>query len=294
MTDMADPLALQRHALVAALVERNTVLSPLLERFEFSVFERLLLASRVAGRYHLTPRAAQFIAEVPQDAREDYVRGFILTLGGSLRRRFARSGLPPVFLERYRACFARMYDEMARGVFIADPASDVCVKDLALATLTLVPCAAVQHLPGASIGRMALLRSGPAAWATVIRAGGRDRWLEQHVHAPTLAGTFNAPGFEESYALAAELLAADPKLRGIFGTSWFYDPAAIALSPRLEFLREPEGKGGRFFRVGPDAESRALATMTSPTRRAAASAGRYKPCRYGLVWPRADVLRHYR
>lgn len=293
MTDMADQLALQRHALVSALVERNTTLSPLLETFEFAAFERLLQESRAAGTYHLTRRAAEFLAAIPAEAREDYVRGYILAQGGSLQRRFVRSGLPIVFLERYRACFARMYEEMAHGLFIADPTNDVCVKDLALATLTLVPCAAVQHLPGAGIGRKLLLGAGPATWAKVARAGGRGPWLEQHVHTPTLASTFNARGFEESYALAAELLAADPRLRGIFGTSWFYDPAAIALSPRLAFLREPETQGGHFFRVGPDAESRALATATSPTRRRAAESGHYRPCRYGLVWPRADVLKHY-
>ena len=293
MTDMADPLALQRHALVSRLVERNPVLSRLIARHDYATFERLLGESRATGTYHLSRRAAAFLAAVPAETRTDYVKGFVLTLGGSLRRRFARSGLPAEFLERYRACFARMYDEIADEAFVADPASDVCVKDLALATLTLVPCAAVMHLPGVGIGRKMLIGAGPAAWRTVLRVGARGPFLEQHVHTPTLASTFNAAGFEESYALAARLLRADKRLRGIFGTSWFYDPAAIALSPRLGFLREPERKGGHFFRVGPDAESRALALATSPTRREAVAAGRYQPCRYGLIWPRADVLRHY-
>ena len=294
MTDMADPLAVQRNARVSALVERNPALSALIAQHDYATLERLLIEGRVTGSYHLSPRASAFLAQVPAGSRADYICGFILALGGSLRRRFARSGLPEPFLARYRACFARMFDEMEQGVFIADPANDVCVKDMALAMLTLVPCAAVMHLPGVGIGRKLLLHAGTSAWAKVLQAGGRAPYLEQHVHTPTLAMTFNADGFEESYALAARLLRADKRLRGIFGTSWFYDPAAIQLTPRLAFLRDgPSARGGLFFRVGPDAESTALATATSPTRRQAAESGAYRPCRYGLIWPRADVLKHY-
>jgi hypothetical protein len=294
MTDSADRLAAQRHALVSALITRNPALSQLIAQHHYGTLERLMLEDRGAGTYHLSSRTCAFLAKVPSDSRADYICGFILALGGSLQRRFARTGLPEDFLDRYRACFVRIYGEMEQGVFIADPASDICVKDLALATLTLVPCAAVMHLPGVGIGRKLLLRAGTAAWAKVLSAGGRAPYLEQHVHAPTLAGTFNARGFEESYALAAKLLRADPQLRGIFGTSWFYDPAAIRLSPRLAFLRDgPTARGGLFFRVGRDAESCALAVATSPTRRAAVEAGSYRPCRYGLIWPRADVLKHF-
>lgn len=293
MTEMADPLAVQRHALVSALVERNPALSALIARAEYATLERLMVEGRATGSYHLSPRTSAFLAQVPAAARADYICGFILALSGSLRRRFARSGLPEPFFARYRACFARMFDAMEQGMFIADPANDVCVKDMALATLTLVPCAAVMHLPGVGVGRSLLLRAGTAAWAKILQARGRAPYLEQHVHTPTLAMTFNADGFEESYALAAQLLRADKRLRGIFGTSWFYDPAAIRLSPRLAFLRDgPSAKGGLFFRVGPDAESTALALATSPTRRLAAQSGAYQPCRYGLIWPRAAVLRH--
>jgi hypothetical protein len=294
MTDLADRLTTRRHALVSALIDRNPALSTLIAQHHYGTLERLMSEDRASGTYHLSPRTRAFLARVPADSREDYICGFILALGGSLRRRFARSGLPDEFLDRYRHCFMRMYDEMEQGVFLADPDFDICVKDLALATLTLVPCAAVLHLPGVGIARKLLLRAGTAAWAKVFAAGGRASWLEQHVHAPTLASTFNAPGFDEAYALAAQLLRADPVLRGIFGTSWFYDPAAIALSPRLAFLREvPLARGGLFFRVGHDAESNAQAVATSPTRRMAVEAGTYRPCRYGLIWPRADVLKHF-
>ena len=294
MTDLPDRLTLRRHALVSALIDRNPALSTMIAQHHYGTLERLIIEDRASGTYHLSPRTNAFLAKVPAQSRGDYICGFILALGGSLRRRFARTGLPAEFLSRYRNCFMQMYDEMEQGVFIADPASDICVKDMALAMLTLVPCAAVMHLPGVGIGRKLLLRAGPAAWAKVLVAGGRARYLEQHVHTPTLAATFNARGFEESYALAARLLRADKRLRGIFGTSWFYDPAAIRLSPRLAFLRDgPSARGGLFFAVGRDAESTALATAASPTRRAAAEAGSYHPCRYGLIWPRSDVLKHY-
>ena len=294
MTDLADALAAQRHALVSALVERNPALSTLIAQHHYGTLERLMVEDREAGTYHLSPRTSAFLAKVPAASRADYICGFILALGGSVRRRFARTGLPDEFLDRYRGCFARMFDEMERNVFIADPAADVCVKDMALAMLTLVPCAAVMHLPGVGIGRKLLLRAGPAAWAKMLQTGGRAPYLEQHVHTPTLAATFNARGFEESFTLAARLLRADKRLRGIFGTSWFYNPAAIRLSPRLAFLRDgPSARGGLFFAVGTDAESTALAVATSPTRRAAVDAGTYHPCRYGLIWPRAHVLKHY-
>ena len=275
LSDMADPLAVQRHGLVAALVARNPGLPAVIAQHRYARLERLLASEHAGGARRLSPRTAAFFAQIPDAARADYICGFILALGGSLQRRFARSGLPADCLHRYRAAFSRMFDEMAEGTFVADPRSAVCVQDMALATLTLVPGAALLYRPGVAIGPRRLLRAGPGVWAKVWQAGGRSRFLEQHVDARMPASDLEPCGLEDSLALAAQLLGADPRLRGICGKAWFYDPAAGRISPQLAFLHDiPAARGAVFFRIGPEA-------------------GTDQPCRHGMIWPRAEVLKHY-
>jgi len=76
------------------------------------------------------------------------------------------------------------------------------------------------------------------------------------------------------------------------GTSWFYDPQLLAISPRLAYLQTtPLAHGAFLVRHGSGAIHTELATATSPTRRALAEKGSYIPVCYSLVWPRAELVR---
>ena len=75
------------------------------------------------------------------------------------------------------------------------------------------------------------------------------------------------------------------------GTSWFYDPALPAISPRLAYLQStPLANGAHLVRHGPGADHTARATETSPTRKALVASGSYVPIAGTIMWPRSDLL----
>jgi hypothetical protein len=172
---------------------------------------------------------------------------------------------------------------------------DAFRKDLSICLLLSFHCVAQVVEETGVIPRRALLAGGPAqalrlgAWfaATGLRSG---RYLEVHTHTPML-GDFNPAGWERCYELVAELLKARPNCLGMIGGSWFYDPALGGISPRLTYLTTMPIRGGAFrVRLGASKEDAALATATSPTRRALVAAGKYVPARWLLIWPRRALL----
>jgi hypothetical protein len=172
---------------------------------------------------------------------------------------------------------------------------DTFRKDLSICLLLSFPCVAQVVEETGIIPRRALLGGGPAqalrlgAWfaATGLRSGG---YLEIHTHTPML-GDFNPAGWERCYELVAELLKTRPDCLGMIGGSWFYDPTLGRISPRLTYLTTMPIRGGAFrVRLGASQEDAALATATSPTRRALVETGAYVPARWLLIWPRRALL----
>lgn len=245
--------------------------------------------------YHLAPAVAASLDALDEDARRARLYGFLLWQMERFPERFAASGFATEFAAHYADSFHRILDGIERRSLAADLRLDVFVKDLALTRLVLVPAVAQLIYPHGGIPLRPLFAWGPAGWAFVYgRCGGRRGFFEVHTHDPMAGDYFNAAGWEETYRLAALLFPSFPRHRGLVAYSWFYDPALETLSPRLGYLRHsPVGKGGRLMPMGADEDSARLATATSPSRRAAYEAGSYVPRRYGLIWSRADIMRHY-
>ncbi len=75
------------------------------------------------------------------------------------------------------------------------------------------------------------------------------------------------------------------------GTSWFYDPALPAISPRLAYLQQRPLEAGAFLvRHGRGAIYTERATLTSETRRKLYEEGKYLPVCFSLVWPRDALI----
>ncbi|MFL5257612.1 MAG: hypothetical protein ACJ8AI_32975 [Rhodopila sp.] len=172
---------------------------------------------------------------------------------------------------------------------------DAFRQDLSICLLLSFPCVAQVVTETGVIPRRALTSGGLAqalrlgAWlaATGLRSG---PYLELHTHAPML-DDFNPAGWERCHELAAELLKMRPNCPGIIGSSWFYDPALGGISPRLTYLATIPIRGGAFrVRLGASRQDAALATATSPTRRARVESGEYVPARWLLIWPRRALL----
>lgn len=174
-----------------------------------------------------------------------------------------------------------------------DLAADADRKDLSIALGLSLPCVAQLIEAAGTIDRRAAIaqpfRPGVLRHLLATRCA-EGPYLEIHTHTPMLSG-FTEPGWRRCYQLAAALLRARPRALGVVGGSWFYDPAVARISPRLAYLSDlPLAAGAFRVRIGASAEDRALATATSPSRRALAEAGRYTPEKWQLVWPREALL----
>ncbi len=175
-----------------------------------------------------------------------------------------------------------------------EPSKDMFLKDLGLARLTLVPAGAqlVDLTRGPS--KRLMLSADSSQVLRFLRLYlrlplGLAPLFEIHTHDEML-GDFNEPGWERCYARIAELLSVNPRVKGIYGSSWFYDPAIATISPRLKYLHStPAANGAYFFHIGPDESGNAIAT--SRTRRELYRTGQYVPQKYLMVWHRKDILR---
>lgn len=202
--------------------------------------------------------------------------------------------LPEQFSTLYREQLQRIEAQLAtQPDSYFSLGNDPFRKDLAILRHRLVPCGAEFATPFSGISRRLLFGGG---WRQALRflrvmaaCRGVAPFLELHMH-PAWTHTFNPEGWLETYENLADLLAANPSLRGVQSTSWFLDPALEQVSPRLVYLRRvPERCGAVIFHAGEDSDSSG-ALATSPTRRALHAAGRYQPRRYTRIWPRQRLL----
>lgn len=172
--------------------------------------------------------------------------------------------------------------------------SDLFHKDMGLALLRLYAAAAQLVDYRAGVGRRILTTGGikdiPRRLATFARIGGFKPFFEIHTHLSYL-DEFNQEGWNECYRCCAELYGLHPDVLGMYGGSWFYDPALAKISPRLSYLREIPQKGGACLLFDSiNEQSTHDATSTSPTRQQLYAEGAYHPKSYALIWPRTEQV----
>lgn len=222
----------------------------------------------------------------------------LLTAVRSTLASAAFTRLPERVMQHQLRQFKRMGDEPDKILAVCSLDRDLFLKDFGLATLRLYAAAAQLIDYRAGIGRVMLMKGGltdlPRRLAIFARIGGFKPFFEIHTHDFYL-DEFTVEGWNECYRCCAELYEVHPEVLGMYGGSWFYDPALSAISPRLAYLREvPEGGGASLLFDSTSAQSTALATATSPTRKALYDQGAYSPASYALIWPRARQIAWYR
>ena len=107
-----------------------------------------------------------------------------------------------------------------------------------------------------------------------------------HTHISYLE-EFNEAGWNECYRCCADLYQLHPESLGMFGGSWFYDPALESISPRLTYLAAIPCSGGAhrvLLEKSGDFVNDAIAT--SPSRRKLYESGQYQPRSFLLAWSR--------
>ncbi len=232
-----------------------------LERYHQLVMLRLIL------------RSAQRLktADVPDD-----VRSFIADNFARIVRNIARDRDPPGFY---------LYPSIS--------------KELAICRLHLVPAGA-QKVCLHGFSRRALLACEPSSGLLRARKlaafvlGGSRRLYEMHTDSrdPRAMALFTPAGWIRFYKLVADLLRRDPRVNGVFGSSWFFDPVLERVSPELAYLRTlVTDHGGWLFRLGAcDRASTEDAIRFSPQRRGLFERGEYAPMKHLVVWPRDELI----
>ena len=195
-------------------------------------------------------------------------------------------------------CFERSHQRVLTA--IEDPefdaynsTGDILLKDLAIGRHKMFPAGAQLVEPHSCFHRALLVRGGPRQALRMIRlmlkTGGHQGWYQIHTH-PLELSEFNPDGWNVCYARIAGMLERHRDCKGMWGGSWFYDPALAQVSPRLAYLREiPTNNGAELFYSNEDTHGGALAT--SKTRRALHESGKYNPKSYALIWPRDAMIR---
>lgn len=226
--------------------------------------------------------------------------------GPDVVRRFLRAALcgavqQTVTSERYRCLPPRTKANQARHLLrIAqdqdveadwlDLEQDLFQKEFGLASMRLYAAGSQLVDFRCGVPRSTVIKEGMASafpkLLTMMRLGGFRPWFQIHTHTFNL-DAFNEAGWEECYLCCAELYQVHPEVLGMFGSSWFYDPALTTVSPRLAYLRKTPCDNGAvlmfFVKAG---EAIANATATSASRRSLYEEGKYMPTNYMLLWGR--------
>ncbi|WP_349370907.1 hypothetical protein [Salinarimonas sp.] len=260
-------------------------------------YEDIIARAEAAARhwdFTAPARVLDRVVEVrdPGRPRGAARRRIVAALALRLPERIPALRLPGSILELYPDAVGKM----ARFLREDEPEYDLdhYAKDARLALGASVPGGAEIVDLYSRIGpRLALRqighRDGVTSLARYLTAGSFRPMLQIHLDARDTAD-FNEAGREAVYRRVADLLARDRTRAGMIATSWFYDPALPAISPRLAYLQRPLEHGAyRLFICATrlDAER---AAAKSPTRRALIEEGAYKPASYSLIWPRVALL----
>jgi hypothetical protein len=195
--------------------------------------------------------------------------------------------------------FTSSFDRIIRAIADADRTGvyrsandDLLLKDLAICRQSMFPAGAQIVEPHSAFHRVLLFRGGLGQFAAVAallrECGGNKPFYQIHTHLSDLS-EFNPDGWDRCYLMLADMLCMNPEIRGMWGGSWFYDPALEHISPNLTYLRErPQKNGAVVVYSHVDMDGGALSR--SKTRRELFEAGRYVPKSYALVWPREKML----
>jgi hypothetical protein len=102
---------------------------------------------------------------------------------------------------------------------------------------------------------------------------------------------FCPDGWIRFYRRVASLLEKQAEVKGIFGTSWFFDPKLESISPHLTYLRTiVTNNGGAVFYGGSSCQAVKDATLKSRTRRRLYEEKKYLPASYTVIWPRRKLI----
>ena len=243
----------------------------------------------------LEPVGAEVEARYGIAGRGWFVAAFVAELAIHTASLLSSSKLPDSIKELYPSRFSQLATYLTTSDLTSYWTGDVALlKDLRIAAGYSVPAGAQDVDIYGQIGRRSGLKTIITAGAfrigwTVIKTGG-PQWYAIHTDSRYL-DDFNEVGWNHCYVRIADMLTRNPNVRGMVGSSWFYDPQLLTISPRLAYLQTtPLHNGALLLRNGPGAIHTERAIARSATRRKLAEEGSYVPACYTIIWPRDHLI----
>lgn len=261
-----------------------------------------LTATRTYGGYnHIPPkfRAASAAIELKAGLAgvELYHKLTIATLIARFDAQRSKKLIPMSVALQYDVEFRRILaqlDTNVRGFYLHG--NDLFSKDLAICRGKLIPCGAELVDEFSGVPRRITTRGGvkqfvSTLWFFTVRSRGFRPLYELHMD-PRARREFTAEGWDRCFLRIADLLEMHTDIKGVFGSSWWYDPEVERITPRIGYLRRrPLKDGAAIFRMGSDQAAADNATSFSRLRRERYEKGEYLPTNYLMVWARDDLLR---
>ena len=293
---------LQASSIYAKLGEKIALSYPdLLKRYPVADYVHTLDSSDPFKGYgYAPPLTRKWCSEIgalaDSNTLEKYHKLVLVYLISDYENRIRDLRVPASVPELLAASFQRILaqlDNVETNFYLHG--NELFSKDLALCRLKLLPCGSELIDVCSGVPRRTIFQNGFHQLARgarfFLRQGSGFRpWYESHWDR-RLIRSFTPRGYDQCYLRIAELLALNPEIKGMMGSSWWFDPALEPISPNLTFLRKvPLDNGAQLFRVGSSAEATRAATHLSPDRKDLYDSGSYHPVIYLLAWTRKDML----
>ena len=207
----------------------------------------------------------------------------------ALSKKYTKSILE-LFEIEFNRILSRVHEGMA-GRF--DIENDLFLKDLSICRQLMFPVG-YELEEEAGLPRRILFRGGIVqffryAWFLLFAGPGRKPWYEGHLHLDGTKFAFTKEAREKGLLNQADMLIANPHVKGKVGYSWFHDPVLEDITPSVGGNRRLIcANGGWLFRVGPDSSGSAFAR--SELRRRLHKEGKYNPTVFMIIWPRRHMI----
>ena len=305
-------MSIPNTALKETMRQASDVLTKLGEKFEYSYPELLNIypvvkyahtldsSDPLKGYGYASALTRKWCVEIEMlggsSALENYHKMLLAYLITDVEKRIRGLRVSSSILDLVAAAFRRILSQLenAEENFYLY-SNDLFCKDLALCRLKLLPCGAELIDIYSGVPRSILFQNGLHQLVRGVefflhRGNSFRPWYESHWDR-RLVRTFTPRGYDQCYLRIAELLELNPEIKGMMGSSWWFDPALERISPDLTFLRKvPLENGAQLFRVGTRVYATRQATLLAAERKILYDSGRYHPTIYLLAWTRKDML----
>lgn len=284
-----------------------TTVASTLSPDEARQFKRLLPGAAVLARSMAHHWDFVAPAAVINDLIED-TRAFPRAVDWSNKARLRRAAVARLALEFFRVddplpqTIQRLYPDFLERLaksLLSDSAApyegEFFAKDVRYALGVTVPCGALQFDLDGRIGPKLILRDVLARKSfrsplSYTASWGWGRWYNIHMDLRAMKD-FTPDGWTASCVRLAEMLKANPDVRGVNGVSWFYDPHVAEITPHLGYLQQTPSRHGAFLvHIGTASHDIENATVRSPIRKKHYDEGKYVPTSYLLAWPRRALI----